>query len=108
MKNFKSADVSEMTDWYKTASVKEQAQFRKWLVGVLKTNTVGLTFKKKDDTMREMKCTLVEEKLPEIEKKTDRVRKENDNVISVFDIEKNEWRSCRYDSIKQINFTLGE
>lgn len=108
MENFKSADVSEMPDWYKTASVKEQAQFREWLVGVLKTNTVGLTFKKKDDTIREMKCTLVEEKLPEIEKKTDRVRKENDNVISVFDIEKNEWRSCRYDSIKQINFTLGE
>ena len=108
MKNFKSADVSEMTDWYKTASVKEQTQFREWLVGVLKTNTVGLTFKKKDDTIREMKCTLVEEKLPEIEKKTDRVRKENDNVISVFDIEKNEWRSCRYDSIKQIKFTLGE
>ena len=108
MKNFKSADVSETTDWYKTASVKEQAQFREWLMSILKTNTVGLTFKKKDDTIREMKCTLAEEKLPEIEKKTERVRKENDNVISVFDIEKNEWRSCRYDSIKRINFTLGE
>jgi hypothetical protein len=55
-----------------------------------------------------MKCTLVESKLPVVEKKTDRVRKENDDVISVFDLEKNEWRSCRYDSIKQINFTLGE
>ena len=55
-----------------------------------------------------MKCTLDEAKLPKIEKKTDRVRKENDSVISVFDIEVGEWRSCRYDSIKQINFTLGE
>ena len=55
MKKFVSADVSEMTDWYKTASVKEQAQFRDWLVSLLKTNTVGLTFKKKDDTIREMK-----------------------------------------------------
>ena len=107
MKKFVSADVSEMTDWYKTASVKEQSQFRDWLVSLLKTNTVGLTFKKKDDTIREMKCTLDEAKLPKIEKKTDRVRKENDSVISVFDIEVGEWRSCRYDSINQINFTLG-
>ena len=108
MKKFESADVSEMTDWYKSASVTEQAQFRDWLTGLLKTNTVGLTFKKKDDTIREMKCTLDEAKLPIIEKKTDCVRKENDSVISVFDIEVGEWRSCRYDSIKQINFTLGE
>ena len=108
MKKFESADVSEMTDWYANASEKEKTLFRDWLTGLLKTNTVGLTFKKKDDTIREMKCTLAEEKLPTIEKKTDRVRKENDSVISVFDIEKGEWRSCRYDSIKQINFTLGE
>ena len=108
MKKFESADVSEMTDWYANASEKEKALFRDWLVSLLKTNTVGLTFKKKDDTIREMKCTLAEEKLPTIEKKTDRVRKENDSVISVFDIEVGEWRSCRYDSIKQINFTLGE
>jgi hypothetical protein len=108
MKKFESADVSEMTDWYANASEKEKTLFRDWLTGLLKTNTVGLTFKKKDDTIREMKCTLAEAKLPTIEKKTDRVRKENDSVISVFDIEKGEWRSCRYDSIKQINFTLGE
>jgi uncharacterized protein YccT (UPF0319 family) len=95
-------------DWYKQADPKEQKLFREWLQGVLKTETVCLTFRKKDDTIREMKCTLVESKLPVVEKKTDRVRKENDDVISVFDLEKNEWRSCRYDSIKQINFTLGE
>ena len=95
-------------DWYKQAKPIEQQAFRVWLQGVLKTETVCLTFRKKDDTIREMKCTLDEAKLPKIEKKTDRVRKENDSVISVFDIEVGEWRSCRYDSIKQINFTLGE
>jgi hypothetical protein len=46
--------------------------------------------------------------LPILEKKTDRVRKENDDVLSVFDLEKNEWRSCRYDSIREIKFTLGD
>jgi len=108
MKKFESADLSEMTDWYKTASVKEQAQFREWLVGVLKTNTVGLTFKKKDDTIREMKCTLIESMLPVIEKKTDRVRKESKDALSVFDLEKNEWRSFRYDSIEVVSFNLGK
>jgi hypothetical protein len=108
MKKFVSADVSEMTDWYKTASVKEQAQFRDWLTGLLKTNTVGLTFKKKDDTIREMKCTLIESMLPVIEKKTDRVRKENNDALSVFDLEKNEWRSFRYDSIEAVSFNLGK
>ena len=94
-------------DWYKNTSVEEQKIFREWLQNLLKTETVCLTFRKKDDTIREMTCTLIESKLPTNEKKTDRVRKENDDVISVFDLEKNEWRSCRYDSINQINLTLG-
>lgn len=94
--------------WYKQADPKEQKIFRDWLVGVLKTETVDLTFEKKDGTIREMKATLEESKLPVIEKKTDRVRKENDEVLSMFDLEKNEWRACRFDSITNINFTLGE
>ena len=94
-------------DWYKTTNSKEQEIFREWLKDLLKTETICLTFRKKDDTIREMKCTLIESKLPLIEKKTDRVRKENDDVISVFDIEKNEWRSCRFDSIVRVEFTLG-
>jgi len=94
--------------WYKQATEKDQKVFREWVLGVLKTTTVDLTFEKKDGTIREMKATLEESKLPVIEKKTDRVRKENDQVLSVFDLEKNEWRSCRFDSITNINFTLGE
>jgi len=95
-------------DWYKQANPKEQTTYREWLKGVLEMHTVDLTFVKKDDTIREMKCTLMESELPKVEKKTDRVRKENDSVISVFDLEKQEWRSCRYDSIKRIQFSLGQ
>lgn len=98
----------ESSVWYNTADPKEQAIYRDWLQGVLKMHTVNLTFRKKDDTIRKMKCTLIESMLPVIEKKTDRVRKENNDVISIFDLEKNEWRSCRYDSIESISFKLGE
>lgn len=94
--------------WYKTARPEEQELYREWLQGVLKMHTVDLTFRKKDDTIRKMKCTLIESMLPVIEKKTDRVRKENNDVISIFDLEKNEWRSCRYDSIESITFDLGK
>jgi hypothetical protein len=111
MKNSESPHVlqtNENLGWYKQADTKEQKIFRDWLIGVLKTETVYLTFEKKDGTIREMKATLEESKLPVIEKKTDRVRRENDEVLSMFDLEKKEWRACRFDSITNINFTLGE
>ena len=98
----------ESPTWYKETNPTEQKLFREWLQGVLRTDIVNLTFLKKDDTIRKMKCTLIEASLPILEKKTDRVRKENDDVLSVFDLEKNEWRSCRYDSIREIKFTLGD
>ena len=94
--------------WYRTAIPEEQELYRDWLQGVLKMHTVDLTFRKKDDTIREMKCTLIESMLPVIEKKTDRVRKENNDALSVFDLEKNEWRSFRYDSIEAVSFNLGK
>jgi hypothetical protein len=56
-----------------------------------------------------MKCTLQESAIPTYEKKTERVRTTStDESISVVDLEKNEWRSFRYDSIKSVSFTLGE
>ena len=59
--------------------------------------------------MRTMKCTLQESAIPTYEKKTERVRTTStDESISVVDLEKSEWRSFRYDSIKSVSFTLGE
>jgi hypothetical protein len=46
--------------WYRTAIPEEQELYREWLQGVLKMHTVDLTFRKKDDTIREMKCTLAD------------------------------------------------
>jgi hypothetical protein len=56
-----------------------------------------------------MTCTLQESEIPEYEKKTERVRTTlTDETISVVDLEKNEWRSFRYDSVKSVSFTIGE
>lgn len=67
-----------------------------------------MTFTKNDGTEREMECTLKEEFIQQYEKKTDRVRKENEDVLSVWDLENNGWRSFRVDSVKRIDFDLVE
>jgi len=93
--------------YYAQASEKEQKQFREFLKNILKNETATLTFQKKDGTMRVMKCSLREEHMPSYEKKTERVRATNDETLSVVDLEKNEWRSFRYDSIRKIEFSIG-
>ena len=94
---------------YATSTAKEQKVFRDWLLSHLKYGPVTVDFTKKDGTMRTMKCTLQESAIPTYEKKTERVRVTTpDESLSVVDLEKNEWRSFRYDSIKSVSFTLGE
>jgi len=72
------------------------------LLTALKAGQVCLTFEKKDHTIRVMNCTLQEDKVIAYEKKTSRVRKVNDEVVPVFDIDKQEWRSVRLESIQQV------
>lgn len=81
--------------------------FRAWLGDILKAEDVSVTFTKTDGTERVMKCTLREEVVKEYVKKGDRVRKGDSEALAVWDLESGAWRSFRYDSIKEIHFTLG-
>jgi hypothetical protein len=55
-----------------------------------------------------MKATLNENVIPqEFIPKSEDNRKVNDEVIAVFDLENQGWRSFRYDSIKQVEVVLG-
>jgi hypothetical protein len=68
----------------------------------LRAGNCTVVFTKADGTERSMLCTLHESAIPPAEpKKTDRVKKDNDDVLAVWDIEKQSWRSFRYDAIKQ-------
>lgn len=73
------------------------------LTKLLKEKVVTVTFKKKDDTVRKMICTLSEEYLPELEEGTEgevkKSKKENPNTLPVWDLEKLAWRSFRVDSV---------
>jgi hypothetical protein len=81
---------------------------RNWLISHLKFGPVDVTFTKKDGTLRTMKCTLKEELMLPYEKKTDKVKEVSLEVLPVYDLDKESWRSFRLDSITQVEFSIGE
>ena len=73
------------------------------LIKLLKSKVVTIKFRKKDDSIRKMVCTLSEDYLPEPEEVTEgrekKIKKENPNTLPVWDLEKLAWRSFRVDSV---------
>jgi hypothetical protein len=67
---------------------------------LLQNNVSNVTFTKKNGEQRVMKCTLMPEHLPPLEVKEGTSEKEvNTEVLAVWDIEKDAWRSFRIDSV---------
>lgn len=88
-------------------------EFKQWLKEVLHddiTKNLCIVFTKKDGTEREMFCTLSENKIPQGKQpKTETgttARSFSDDALRVFDTEKQEWRSFRWDSLKEVRFEL--
>ena len=78
-------------------------EHREWLINLLHDGVISVAFVKKDGSDREMACTLNEDLIPnELAPKGDSRSKPTES-IAVFDVEKNEWRSFRWDSIKLIS-----
>lgn len=73
-----------------------------WLRGLLQSEKVEITFVKKDGSERVMNCTLKD--IPADKAPKGSGKKESDDAIAVFDLDKNEWRSFRFDSVKRIQF----
>jgi hypothetical protein len=73
---------------------------REDLTSHLKTNFIKVAFTKKDGTHRDMICTLKPDALPaQVDLEESIPRKTNDDVMAVFDVEKQDWRSFRLDSV---------
>ena len=87
-------------------SEKDQKKFKKWLRGVLKMHETTVVFVKKDGTERKMRCTLNEESIPSEFAPKNTGKAKSDDAIAVFDLEKEDWRSFRWDSVKEIKFSL--
>ena len=76
------------------------------LVKNLKQNVVKVNFTKVNGEERTMNCTLHESVLP-VATMSQKERKENKEVLAVWDIDKNAWRSFRLDSVNETKIIEG-
>lgn len=102
--------LSEWTaSWYNNAKPEAQLEFRNWLKNTLQSERMNISFKKADGTVRNMHCSLHPELLPPItQTESNKIKKENSEVLAVFDLDKQAWRSFRLDSIQDFSYNLGE
>lgn len=66
---------------------------------VLQENICLVQFRKIDGSIRDMRCTLQESYLPPAATTGTGTRAVNPNIVTVFDIDKQEWRSFRKDQV---------
>jgi hypothetical protein len=71
------------------------------LTTLLKNNVLGIAFEKVDGTVSEMVCTLMGDHLPIIEDTENKPTKKKDNpdVVNVWNMDKQAWRSFRLANI---------
>ena len=79
---------------------------REWVRGVLRMHETTITFVKKDGSERKMLCTRMENKIPSEKTPKNSGKAQSEESIAVFDLEKGDWRSFRFDSVKRIEFSL--
>jgi len=103
-----------------TLSKKDVVKFKKWLKSHLLYGPVTVVFTKKDGTERVMECTTNTSLVPLVEEPVHitntnnpidfpvqkKEKKKNEDVMPVYDLEAKAWKSFRWDSIKQVRFTL--
>lgn len=91
---------------FENLSDSDKIVFCNWLKENLTSGPVQVTFLKKDGTERKMLCTLKPGLVESYEKKTERQKTINEDVCPVFDLDKKEWRSFRYDSITAVEVQI--
>jgi hypothetical protein len=107
---------------YQEADDVNKAIIRDWIKSLLQRSTITVTFVKADGTVREMLCTLDSSRIPAMPDVTilsnstanvdglvesKKPRKQPDpHSIRVYDLEKAEWRSFRFDRLKKITAEL--
>ena len=80
--------------------------FKETLISKLKSEKVTITFKKINNETRNMTCTLMEDSLP-LASKDDlmgqkKIRQISPEILAVWDLNKNAWRSMRWDNIIEV------
>ena len=103
---------------YQESTDTEKTVIRDWVRSLLQKSSITVTFVKADGTVREMLCTLDSSRIPAMPDVTilsnstanvdglvesKKPRKQPDpHSIRVYDLEKVEWRSFRFDRLQKI------
>ena len=98
---------------YQEADDVNKAIIRDWVRSLLQKGPATVTFTKADGTDREMLCTLDHSQIPETPIKPKPVdgvvqeskerKKPDEHSIRVFDLDKQEWRSFRFERLRKIS-----
>ena len=102
---------------YQEADHANKAIIRDWVRSLLQQQPVTVTFVKADGSVRDMRCTLNYDHIPSDKHpgqpsvdgivKESRQRKEPDvHSLRVFDVDKQEWRSFRFERLQKITAEL--
>jgi hypothetical protein len=102
---------------YQEADDTGKTVIRDWVRSLLQKGTVTVTFVKADGSVRDMKCTLDWEAIPQdrhpgqpsvdgIVKESKQRREPDPHSLRVFDVEKSEWRSFRFDRLQKVTTEL--
>lgn len=84
-------------------------EFQSWVKGLLHDGNVKnlcITFTKADGDEREMHCTLVDSDIPADQKPKGTGRATPASIMRVFDVDVQEWRSFKWESVKQVQFDV--
>lgn len=86
--------------------IKWDQKEKEWLRGLMHEGIVIVEFLKSDGSVRKMTATLSEQKIPSEKAPKNVGKAKNDEILAVFDLEKSEWRSFRFDSVRSIQFEV--
>lgn len=101
---------------YQEADDVNKVIIRDWVKSLLHVTEVSVEFTKADGSVREMRCTLNPDKLPPtpvqtgpvdgIVKESKQRKAPDPESIRVFDLDKNEWRSFRFDRLQKVGASI--
>ena len=101
---------------YQECTDTDRKIFRDWIRSLLHQQAITVTFVKSDGTVRDMLCTLDLRKIPQDKIPNSDVPVEHlltepkkstiEHTCRVFDLEKGEWRSFRFERLKKISVVL--
>lgn len=100
---------------YQECTDTDRKIFRDWIRSLLHQQAITVTFVKSDGTVRDMLCTLDLRKIPQdkipkndvpVEHLLTEPKRSTEHTLRVFDLEKGEWRSFRFERLKKISVVL--